>query len=119
MMALDQRIGLLFPLLLLGACTTEHPEIPEHETKPIVVTKDVSAKVAADIASSQSAAGNPVGAVAFYQRALESNPNQPKVEVSLGMAQLQAGAPGEAANTFRKVISRFPQDTGALTGLGM
>ena len=115
----DPRIGLLFPLFMLGACTTEHPEIPEHETKPIVVNKDVTAKVAADIASSQSAAGNPAGAVAFYRRALETNPNQPKVEVSLGMALLQAGSPGEAANTFRKVISRFPQDTGALTGLGM
>ncbi len=113
------RVGFLFPLLVLGACTTEHPEIPEHETKPIVVNKDVTAKVAADIASSQSAAGNPAAAVALYRKALETNPNQPKVEVSLGMALLQAGSPGEAANTFRKVTSRFPKDTGALTGLGM
>jgi Flp pilus assembly protein TadD len=115
----NPRLGLLFPLLVLGACTTEHPAIPEHETKPIVVNKDVTAKVAADIANSQNAAGDPAGAVAFYRRALETNPNQPKVEVELGMALLASGSPGEAAQTFRKVISRFPQDAGALNGLGM
>jgi Flp pilus assembly protein TadD len=115
----ERRLGLLFPLLLLGACTTEHPEIPEHENKPIVVDKDVVAKVATDIANSEGAAGNPAAAIAFYRRSLQDNPNQPKVEVSLGMALLQTGAPGEAAETFRKVISRFPQDTGALNGLGI
>jgi Flp pilus assembly protein TadD len=109
-------IGLL---LVLSACTTEHPEIPQRETKPVVVNKEVTAKVVADIAKNQSAAGDPAGAVAFYRQALATNPNQPKVEVALGMAQLESGSPGEAAETFRKVISRFPQDAGALNGLGM
>jgi Flp pilus assembly protein TadD len=115
----DPRLSLLFPLLVLGACTTEHPEIPEHETKPIVVNKDVVAKVATDIANSEGAAGNPAAAVAFYRKSLQDNPNQPKVEVSLGMALLETGAPGEAAEVFRKVISRFPQDAAAQNGLGI
>jgi Flp pilus assembly protein TadD len=112
-------LGLVPPLLLLGACTTEHPEIPEHETKSIVVNSDVTAKVATDIANSEGAAGNPAAAIAFYRQSLQTNPNQPKVEVSLGLALLQTGAPGEAAGTFREVISRFPQDVGALNGLGV
>ena len=115
----DPRLGLLFPLFVLGACVTEHPEIPEHETKPIVVDKGVVAKVATDIANSEGAAGNPAAAIAFYRRSLQDNPNQPKVEVSLGMALLDTGAPGEAAEVFRKVISRFPQDAGAQNGLGI
>jgi Flp pilus assembly protein TadD len=113
------RLGLLFPLLALGACVSEHPEIPEHETKPVVVNKDVAAKVATDIANSEGAAGNPTAAIAFYRKSLQDNPNQPRVEVSFGMALLQTGSPGEAAETFRKVVSRFPQDAGALNGLGI
>jgi Flp pilus assembly protein TadD len=113
------HVGLLLPVLALAACTTEHPSIPEHENKPVVINKAVASKVAADIAKNESAAGDPAGAIAFYRQALETNPNQPKVEVSLGMALLQGGSPGEAAQTFRKVLARFPQDTGALTGLGI
>ena len=115
----DPRFSLLFPLLLLGACVSEHPEIPQHETKPVVVNKDVAAKVATDIANSQGAAGNPAAAIGFYRKSLQDNPNQPKVEVSLGMALIDAGSPAEAAETFRKVLSRFPQDAGALNGLGI
>jgi Flp pilus assembly protein TadD len=112
-------IGLVLPVLALAACTTEHPSIPEHENKPVVINKAIASKVAADIAKNEGAAGDTAGAIAFYRQALETNPNQPKVEVSLGMALLQAGSPGEAAQTFRKVLSRFSQDTGALTGLGI
>jgi len=115
----DPRLCLLFPLLVLGACVKEHPEIPVHDDKPIVVNKEVVAKVATDIANSQGAAGNPAAAIPFYRKSLQDNPNQPKVEVSLGTALLQTGSPGEAAEVFRKVISRFPQDAGAQNGLGI
>jgi Flp pilus assembly protein TadD len=115
----DMRLSLLFPLLVLGACVKEHPEIPEHETKPVVVSKDVAAKVATDIANSEGAAGNPAAAIGFYRKSLQDNPNQPKVEISLGTALLETGSPGEAAEVFRKVISRFPQDAGAQNGLGI
>ena len=37
----------------------------------------------------------------------------------IGATLLQAGSPNEAADTFRKVLSRFPKDAGAQTGLGM
>jgi Flp pilus assembly protein TadD len=113
------RTSLLFPLLLLGACS-DHPDIetPKHVPPP-AMGKDMTAKVATDIADHERADGDPAGAIGFYRQALATNPNQPKVEVSLGMTLLQAGSPNDAAETFRKVISRFPQDAGALTGLGM
>ena len=113
------RTGLLFPLLLLGACS-DHPDIetPQHAAPP-AMGKDMTAKVTTDIADHERAAGDPAGAISFYRQALATNPNQPKVEVSLGMTLLQAGSPNDAADTFRKVISRFPKDAGALTGLGM
>jgi Flp pilus assembly protein TadD len=110
-------IGFLFPLLLLGACA-DHPDSIPHTTQA-TMGKDVTAKVAVDIADHERDDGDPAGAVTFYRRALETNPNQPKVEVSLGTALLQAGSPNGAADTFRKVLSRFPKDAGALTGLGM
>ena len=111
------RIGFLFPLLLLGACA-DQPDSAAHGTQA-PMGKEVTAKVATDIADRERDAGDPSGAITFYRRALATNPNQPKVEVSLGMTLLQAGSPNEAADTFRKVISRFPQDAGALTGLGL
>jgi Flp pilus assembly protein TadD len=113
------RTSLLFSLSLLGACS-DHPDIgtPQHAPPP-AMGKDMTAKVATDIADHERAAGDPAGAISFYRQALATNPNQPKVEVSLGVSLLQAGSPNDAAETFRKVISRFPQDAGALTGLGM
>jgi Flp pilus assembly protein TadD len=110
-------IGFLFPLLLLGACA-DHPDSAPHTTQA-TMGKDVTAKVAVDIADHERDAGDAAGAVTFYRRALQTNPNQPKVEVSLGMALLQTGSPNDAADTFRRVLSRFPKDAGALTGLGM
>jgi Flp pilus assembly protein TadD len=110
-------IGLVFPLLLIGACS-DHPDSAPHATQA-AMGKDVTARVATDIADKERDAGDPAGAITFYRRALAANPNQPKVEVSLGMTLLRMGSPNEAADTFRKVISRFPADAGALTGLGM
>jgi len=114
-----QLVGFLLPLAVLGACS----DTPTYNNTPhatqATVGKDVTAKVALDIADHERDAGDPAEAVTFYRRALETNPNQPQVEVSLGMTLLQAGSPNEAADTFRKVLSRFPKDAGAQTGLGM
>ncbi|MDB5394241.1 MAG: hypothetical protein JWM91_1747 [Rhodospirillales bacterium] len=115
--------GVAASVLMLGACTPDHPEYPNHDV-PAVSGKDVSAKVAIDIADKERAAGDPAGAVGFYQRALAMDPLQPQVRLSMGKAMLEAGAPNDAAETFRKILATPPRaDTQigaeAQAGLGM
>jgi Flp pilus assembly protein TadD len=112
------RAGLAGSILMLGACVSDHPEIPSHEL-PAANGKGVSAKVATDIGDKERASGNPAGAVGFYQRALAIDPAQPKVRLSMGRAMLDAGMPNEAVETFRNILATSPRDSEAQIGLGM
>ena len=111
------RAGLAGTVLMLGACAPDQPEIPTRGT-PAPMGKGVTAKVAVDIADKERAAGDPAGAVGFYQRALAMNPAQPKVQLAMAQAMLEAGMPNDAAETFRKILLSTPHDSEAQTGLG-
>lgn len=111
------RVYMALSILALGACA-DHPDSANQGTQA-GAGKDVSAKVAVDIAEHERAAGDPTGALTFYRRALAIDPNQPKVSLALGQTLLEAGQPNEAAETFRKLLVKPPNDPEALTGLGM
>jgi len=111
------RACVALSMLTLVACA-DHPDSGSQGTQA-GAGKDVSAKVAVDIAERERAAGDPTGALTFYRRALAIDPNQPKVSLALGQTQLEAGQPNEAAETFRRLLAKPPNDPAALTGLGM
>jgi Flp pilus assembly protein TadD len=111
------RLYIALPILVLAACA-DHPDSGNQGTQA-GAGKDVSAKVAVDIAERERAAGDPTGALTFYRRALAIDPNQPKIPMALGQTLLEAGQPNEAAEIFRKLLAKPPNDPEALTGLGM
>jgi Flp pilus assembly protein TadD len=81
--------------------------------------KDAPAKVAADIADHQMAAGDPAGAVTFYRRALQIEPDQPKTQMALADALIDSGGTEEAVDLYRKVLAKDSSNAQAMSGLGV
>jgi Flp pilus assembly protein TadD len=102
-------------LLLVAGCADDGAGSHSGST----VKKDAPAKVAADIADHQMAAGDPAGAVGFYRRALQIDPDQPKTQLALADALVDAGGMDEADGLYRKVIAKDSSNAQAMSGLGV
>jgi len=108
-------------LLTLGACAS-NPKAAEDAGNPRTSTANtpgLSAKVALDIAERARATGDLSGAAIFYQRSLQIDPDQPTAMIGLGDTLLDAGAPNQADETFRKVLGKWPNNPQGLSGLGV
>jgi Flp pilus assembly protein TadD len=103
--------------LLIAGCADDGAGGPAHGGT--TVKKDAPAKVAADIADHQMAAGDPASAAAYYRRAVEIDPDQPKTQLALADALVDAGGVDEAAGLYRKVLAKDGSNDRAMSGLGV
>ncbi len=76
------------------------------------------AKVVLDLADHERAIGDYSGAISFYRRALELDPDQHAAQLGLGHTLLDIGSPNEAADMFQKMLNKAPHDPAAEAGYG-
>jgi Flp pilus assembly protein TadD len=76
------------------------------------------AKAALDLADHERAIGDYAGAISFYRRALELDPQQRAARLGLGNTLLDVGSPNDAADIFQKMLNQSPHDPAAEAGYG-
>jgi tetratricopeptide (TPR) repeat protein len=126
------RAGTLLWLLATSACST--PAANSTASSPAAssgvdasadkTSGPFQAKIAIDIAIRESAAGDPLGAISYYREALALDPKQAATaSIGLGDAQLDAGAPTDAAAAYRSALQNSlitaAQSAHASVGLGV
>ena len=107
--------------LLLVGCTDspgESVDVAGRQASAGVPTGYSEAGVL-NVAAQMRAAGDLGSAIAFYRRAHEMNPSDPKALVELGDTLNQAGAANEAADAYRKALDLYPNHPEAQRGLGV
>jgi tetratricopeptide (TPR) repeat protein len=72
-----------------------------------------------DLGAAQSRRGDYSGAVATYRKALEGDDTDPDYHFNIGYDLLRLGRFEAAADSFRAVLDRDPEDSEATTFLGM
>ncbi|MFQ5703637.1 MAG: tetratricopeptide repeat protein [Gemmatimonadales bacterium] len=73
----------------------------------------------ATFADLYAVSGDWPSAISSYQKGLEIRPNDGTVLRNMGLAQLSAGAPGDAAESLRKAASADPTDPDSWLNLGV
>jgi tetratricopeptide (TPR) repeat protein len=76
-------------------------------------------EVFSDLGAAQSQRGDFTASVASYRKALEGDDADPDYHFNIGYDQLRSGKFAEAADSFRAVLARSPEDPEATTFLGM
>lgn len=94
--------------------------VPEAEPPPPPPAPKVTPKAEGmlKLAAQIEARGEKATALSFYERAVAASNGDVSVHLHAGEAYLRLGYPVQAANTFRLVIAREPENGRALLGLG-
>ncbi|HEX5076028.1 MAG TPA: tetratricopeptide repeat protein [Gemmatimonadaceae bacterium] len=71
------------------------------------------------LADSLVSHGDPAGAVATYRKAIEIAPRDPRLHLSLGLAQAEAGETAKAIASYQRSLSLDAQQPLALVNLGI
>lgn len=100
------RLSALFVCMMLGGCASS-PSAPVSDRDRLM-----------SLAEQVRRGGDPASAVALYERAAELSDQAPEVMLALGDTRLITGDASGAAQAFRAVLTRKPDDPQALLGLG-
>ncbi|MCG6539760.1 tetratricopeptide repeat protein [Pseudomonas sp. KSR10] len=100
------RLSAVFVCMALSACAS-NPTPPVSDRDRLL-----------SLAEQVRRGGDPASAVALYERAAELSDQAPEVMLALGDTMLVTGDASGAAQAFRAVLTRNPDDPQALLGLG-
>jgi Flp pilus assembly protein TadD len=119
-LAVVSRLALGCCVLVSGACSSSNQEgrvdLAGRQATGSGPASESSIKAVVDLARHEQSIGDYAGAISFYRRALELDPKQNQARIGLGYSLLDAGSPNEAADTFHKILDKFPQDAAAQAG---